>query len=95
MCFGVNILSEHIFKYVLYHIDLYNYFRRDYNLTSYKLDYCAGYFIGDGVKKIEHLDEPKRTKIYSSNLMGLENGNYVVFEENSHSTESKCIRFIL
>ena len=23
-------------------VDLYNYFRRDYNLTSYKLDYVAG-----------------------------------------------------
>ena len=72
-------------------IDLYNYFRRDYNLTSYKLDYCASYFIGDSVKKIEYFEEDVnniRTKIYSSNLMGLENGNYIVFEENSHSTES-------
>ena len=39
-------------------VDLYNYFRRDYNLTSYKLDYVSGYFIGDGVKKIEHIEAP-------------------------------------
>ncbi len=68
-------------------IDLYNYFRRDFNLTSYKLDYCAGYFIGDGVKKIEHLPTGN-TKISSSNLMGLENGNYINFEESSHSTDT-------
>jgi DNA polymerase elongation subunit (family B) len=68
-------------------IDLYNYFRRDFNLTSYKLDYCAGYFIGDGVKKIEHLPSGN-TKINSSNLMGLETGNYIHFEESSHSTDT-------
>jgi DNA polymerase elongation subunit (family B) len=68
-------------------IDLYNYFRRDFNLTSYKLDYCAGYFIGDGVKKLEHLPSGN-TKISSSNLMGLENGNYINFEESSHSTDT-------
>jgi len=68
-------------------IDLYNYFRRDFNLTSYKLDYCAGYFIGDGVKKLEHLSSGN-TKINSSNLMGLENGNYIHFEESSHSTDT-------
>ncbi len=68
-------------------IDLYNYFRRDFNLSSYKLDYCAGYFIGDGVKKIEHLSNGN-TKIYSSNLMGLENGNYINFEEVGHSTDT-------
>ena len=68
-------------------IDLYNYFRRDFNLTSYKLDYCAGYFIGDGVKKLEHLSSGN-TRIFSSNLMGLENGNYIHFEESSHSTDT-------
>ena len=83
-------------------IDLYNYFRRDYNLTSYKLDYVSGYFIGDVVKKIEHIDNVDNmniidnicdeeqsgfTKIYSKNLTGLENGSYINFEELSHSSE--------
>jgi DNA polymerase elongation subunit (family B) len=66
-------------------VDLYNYFRRDYNLTSYKLDYVSGYFIGDDVKKIEHNNG--RTKIYSKNLTGLENGSFINFEETSHSTD--------
>ena len=66
-------------------VDLYNYFRRDYNLTSYKLDYVSGYFIGDGVKKFEHGDNS--TKIYSKNLTGLENGSYINFEETSHSSD--------
>lgn len=73
-------------------IDLYNYFRRDYNLTSYKLDYVSGYFIGDIVKKIEYIEsheipDNKYTKIYSKNLTGLENGSYINFEELSHSSE--------
>ena len=66
-------------------VDLYNYFRRDYNLTSYKLDYVSGYFIGDNVKKLEHSET---TKIYSKNLTGLENGNFINFEETSHSTDN-------
>ena len=80
-------------------VDMYNYFRRDYNLTSYKLDYVSGYFIGDDVKKVEHIHEISDqdqssiidvngvTKIYSKNLTGLENGSYINFEETSHSTD--------
>jgi len=66
-------------------IDLYNYFRRDFNLTSYKLDYVSGYFIGDGVKTIEN--NSKQTIIESKNLAGLEIGSYIHFEESSHSVD--------
>jgi len=73
-------------------VDLYNYFRRDYNLTSYKLDSVSGYFIGDDVKKLEHVHDTTRedntiTKIFSKNLTGLENGSYINFEETSHSSD--------
>ena len=74
-------------------VDLYNYFRRDYNLTSYKLDSVSGYFIGDDVKKLEHVDGIVEhetntvTKIFSKNLTGLENGSYINFEETSHSSD--------
>ena len=79
-------------------IDLYNYFRRDYQLTSYKLDYVSGYFIGDGVKKLEYIEESSedketktmtktKTKIYSKNLTGLENGSFISFEEEAHTTD--------
>ena len=74
-------------------IDMYNYFRRDYNLTSYKLDYVGAYFIGDDVLKIEHRMEAdaradgKVTRIMSKNLSGLEFGNYIELEETGHSTD--------
>jgi DNA polymerase elongation subunit (family B) len=79
-------------------IDLYNYFRRDYQLTQYKLDYVSGYFIGDDVKKIEYTSEAGTsaseagagaisTKIYSKNLTGLENGSFVNFEEEAHTSD--------
>jgi len=67
-------------------VDLYNYLRRDYQLIKYKLDYVAGYFIGDSVEKVEHLDG--RTKIYSKNLSGLDNSNFVNFEEEAHSVDN-------
>jgi DNA polymerase elongation subunit (family B) len=72
-------------------IDLYNYFRRDYNLSSYKLDFVSGYFIGDDVKRVEHSAVASAytyTKIYSANLSGLESGNYIVFEETNNSTDT-------
>ena len=70
-------------------IDLYNYFRRDYNLTSYKLDYVSGYFIGDGVKKIEYEKNSSNTNtiITSKNLTGLKKGHFIHFEEIGHSSE--------
>ena len=77
-------------------VDMYNYFRRDYNLTSYKLDYVAGYFIGDNVKKVEYNEDTNRTLIYTKNITGLEPGSFINFEESSHSTDyykdgKKCV----
>ena len=66
-------------------VDLYNHFRRDFNLSSYKLDYVSGYFIGDKAKKIEHSDG--KTIVHSSNLAGLNVGAFIHFEESSHTTE--------
>ena len=65
-------------------IDLYNYSRRSVNLESYKLDYVSGYFIGDGVKKIEQLSADN-FRIYSKNLAGLKAGDYINFEEIDHT----------
>ena len=66
-------------------IDMHNYLRRDYNLTSYKLDYVASHFIGDKVKALEYSDSS--TVVKSKNLIGLEVGAYINFEESSHSTD--------
>jgi DNA polymerase elongation subunit (family B) len=87
----INIASgQHDLKFVKMtgrvQIDLYNYLRRDYQLTQYKLDYVSGYFIGDSVKKIEHING--NTKIYSKNLTGLENKSFINFEEEAHSVDS-------
>jgi DNA polymerase elongation subunit (family B) len=72
-------------------IDMYNYLRRDYNMTSYKLDYVSGYFIGDGVKSIQHCTNElgdQVTIVQTGNIMGLDVGSYINFEETSNSTES-------
>ena len=68
-------------------IDLYNYFRREENLTSYKLDYVAGHFIGDYVKKLEYNNETEETTISSVNLTGLLDGSYIHLEEIGYSTD--------
>jgi DNA polymerase elongation subunit (family B) len=71
-------------------IDMYNYLRRDYNMSSYKLDYVSGYFIGDAVTKIEHkINEAGQdvTAVYTGNVMGLDVGSYISFEETSNSTD--------
>ena len=66
-------------------IDLYNYFRRSCNLEQYKLDYVAGHFIGDGVNNTENND--KNTIIYSKNLDGLRENDFICFEEIEHTTD--------
>jgi DNA polymerase elongation subunit (family B) len=66
-------------------IDLYNYFRRSYNLSSYKLDFVSGNFICDKIKKIEYEDD--MSIIHSKNLVGLKKGNYIHLEEIGHTSE--------
>ena len=68
-------------------VDLYNFFRREENLTSYKLDYVAGHFIGDYTKKIEHKLELSETEITTTNMTGLLEGSFVHFEEIGHSVD--------
>jgi len=66
-------------------IDLYNHFRREINLPSYKLDNVASHFIGDIIKDVDSVDE--KTIIKSKNLMGLKDGHYICFELLGHSTD--------
>jgi DNA polymerase elongation subunit (family B) len=67
-------------------VDLYNFYRREANLTSYKLDYVAGNFIGDFVKNLEHMSSGE-TEIKTGNMTGLLVGSFVHFEEICHSVD--------
>ena len=68
-------------------VDLYNFYRREANLISYKLDYVAGNFIGDFVKSLEHNNTTMETCIKTSNMTGLLVGSYIHFEEIGHSVD--------
>ena len=73
-------------------IDLYNFFRREENLSSYKLDYVAGHFIGDYCKSIISLpnnttNNTNITTIHTNNMMGLQVGSFIHFEEIGHSVD--------
>jgi DNA polymerase elongation subunit (family B) len=68
-------------------VDVYNYLRRDFNLSSYKLDDVSSYFIGDAVKSVEYDATTDTTRVYSANLLGLEEANFVKFEQTNHSTD--------
>jgi DNA polymerase elongation subunit (family B) len=70
-----------------FQIDLYNFFRREENLTSYKLDYVAGHFIGDFVKKLDVDRTAGITTIHTTNLTGLLEGSYIHFEEIAHTVD--------
>ena len=68
-------------------IDLLNVFRREHQLSSYKLDYTSGYFISDDILRIELKDNGLGSIIYTNNLTGIETGDYIVIEEIGHSTD--------
>ena len=64
-------------------IDMYAYFRRDFNLSSYKLDDVAAQFISDDVKRFEHVYDTtygEVTELFSQNLTGLRVGDYIHIE---------------
>ena len=73
-------------------VDMLNWFRRTENLSSYKLDYVGGHFIGDEVKSILHRcrdDESHTnvTRIATNNMTGLQEESYIHFEEFNHSSD--------
>ena len=89
---SIQIASgQHDLKYIKMNgrlqIDLYNFFRREENLTSYKLDYVAGHFIGDYVKSLDYERSKYTTSIKTGNMTGLLEGSYIHFEEIGYSTD--------
>ena len=66
-------------------IDLYTYMKKEFNLSSYKLDYVSSYLISDQVIKYNNINN--QCIIYSKNLKGLELYSYVHFEIQNHSSE--------
>ena len=66
-------------------VDMYAYFRRDFNLSSYKLDDVAGQFICDSIKKIVVSDNT--TMLYSKNLAGLNVGDFIHIKINGFSSD--------
>jgi DNA polymerase delta subunit 1 len=73
-------------------VDMLNWFRRTENLTSYKLDYVGGHFIGDDIKKLLHrcrdeTDGVDVTRVYTTNMTGLQVETYIHFEEINHSSD--------
>ena len=64
-------------------IDMYTYFRRDFNLPSYKLDDVAGQYISDDIKKVVFGDDDRKgptTHLYSQNLTGVHVHDYIHIE---------------
>jgi len=70
-------------------IDMYSYFRRDFNLSSYKLDDVAGMFISDDICHIEYssIGTTETTHLYSMNLMGLHVGDFIHIEITKFTTD--------
>lgn len=69
-------------------IDMYTYMRRDYNLSSYKLDDVAGQFIGDDIKKIEYNIDTNTTRLYTNNLTGLHINDFIHIEITVFTTDT-------
>jgi DNA polymerase elongation subunit (family B) len=89
---SIHIASgQHDLKYIKMNgriqIDLYNFFRREENLSSYKLDFVAGHFIGDFVLNKTYDIENNITTIQTTNMTGLLVGSYIHFEEIGHSID--------
>ena len=72
-------------------IDLLFYFRRDYNMSSYKLDDVAGTMIRDDVKAIRVINDLTlglvQSELYSKNLAGLHVSDFIHLEIASFTTD--------
>ena len=67
-------------------IDMCVIFRKEFTLSSNKLDFTSSYFISDSVNSISINLENNTTKIYSKNLTGISVGSFIKFDELGFST---------
>ena len=83
--------GQHDLKYIdmngRVQVDLYNHFRKDFNLESYKLDYVAGYFMSGDIKQYNYEKTSNHTIFKTQNTTGLELHSYIHIEESGHSNE--------
>jgi DNA polymerase elongation subunit (family B) len=71
-------------------IDMLASFRREFILSSYKLDDVAGLFISDDIKRVEHITHPEFgevTELYSQNLMGVHRDDFIHIEISGYTSE--------
>jgi DNA polymerase elongation subunit (family B) len=68
-------------------IDVYTYFRREFNLASYKLDDVAGNFIRDTIKFVEIRPETDTTMLYTKNIAGLNTSDYIHIELSGFTSD--------
>ena len=69
-------------------VDMLNWFRRTEILSSYKLDYVGGHFIGDYIKGQEHIETDQLyTRFKTTNMTGLQVDSFIHFEEINHSSD--------
>ena len=67
-------------------IDMYVIFRKEFTLSSNKLDFTSSYFISDNVISINVNTEDNTTKVNSKNLTGISVGSYIKFDELGFSS---------
>ena len=67
-------------------IDMYVVFRKEFTLSSNKLDFTSSYFISDNVTSIVVNEETNTTKINTKNLTGISVGSYIKFDEQGFSS---------
>jgi DNA polymerase elongation subunit (family B) len=66
-------------------IDMYTYFRRDFNLPSYKLDDVASANISDDIKHV--VSDGTTTELFSKNLTGIHVGDFIHIEITGFTTD--------
>jgi len=88
--------GEYVMKYInmtgRLQIDLYLYFRREFNLSSYKLDSVASNFISDVIQTLipqedDTLFNCSCSIITTKNMTGLTIGSYIHIEEVGHTAD--------
>ncbi len=68
-----------------FQVDLLVYFRKEFNLSSYKLDNVSGQFIGDTINQIEYLEN--ETILYCKNTTGLNKNDYIHIELSEFTSD--------